>query len=311
MHQVFRKEQRQLQKKSAKDARIAEMVELRIEGHTLDEIASKFGITRERVRQLVKRELGAEKAGREAITRHRSVKRQDDIRSYFAEENEPFPIPKSVAALIERQATLVDDHPDANETITLVQTNLRNFLLAHLGIRTKELHATSGLKPSVFKKFVPSEFSRFTISGAKTIERKWADDEILNALQKASTYHFPLTGPKYDALIAVGEIDGPSSIRILQIFGTWKIACDIAGVESADAVRDDYERKWSEQDLRDVVAEYLLQESSKGTFSDFESWLKDQSGYPSGQTVRNYLGEWLKLKHDVLISDRFKERINE
>ena len=67
-------------------------------------------------------------------------------------------------------------------------------------------------------------------------------EQILEALRKAyelrnpsmSMYSvsetIPLTGPFYDEMRNAGSVYGPHRMRVLQIFGTWKSACEEAGV---------------------------------------------------------------------------------
>lgn len=121
----------------------------------------------------------------------------------------------------------------------------------------------------------------------------YTDEQILTALRAAAgLVAGPLSHGRYDALAhAVG---GPSSARVIQRFGSWRRACEAAGVESGTPSRD-YDRRWDRASVTDAVAQFLADEDD-GTYAGYQSWAKGHSERPSGATVRNVLGSWNDAK---------------
>ena len=101
----------------------------------------------------------------------------------------------------------------------------------------------------------------------------------------------PLTGPFYEKLRNENAIHGPSRPRVLQVFGTWKEACNEAGVPSVDAVRDSYELRWTDEELINQLAEFISTSESVSVES-FDSWCRLDNSRASSGTLRNQIGGW-------------------
>ena len=54
-------------------------------------------------------------------------------------------------------------------------------------------------------------------------------------------------------------------------------------------------RRWSDDDVVDIVAAYLRSPGSTGSFADYSAWAKAQEGVPSGATLRQRL-PWAETK---------------
>lgn len=89
----------------------------------------------------------------------------------------------------------------------------------------------------------------------------------------------------------------PGSGRLIQRFGTWKAACEAAGVRPIEASRTNYGTKWTDDLLLGWVREYLADPEATSSYAQFQGWLRDRKadGAPSGQTVRNRLGTWKEI----------------
>ena len=96
----------------------------------------------------------------------------------------------------------------------------------------------------------------------------------------------PLTGPSYDKYRKEGLVRGPSVSRIIQIFGTWRSECELAGVPSEEPVRSDYMRGWTDEELLDQLAQFLLDSESE-TFQSFDEWCRLDESRASVETLRN------------------------
>jgi hypothetical protein len=127
----------------------------------------------------------------------------------------------------------------------------------------------------------------------------------LRALQDAATLVYPVAKADYDELRSKGFIKGPSSARILQIFGSWRQACDDAGVESGKSPRRAGDHlKWSHTELMDVVIRYLLHPAFRGQAEQYRLWKESQpenAELPSFGAIYNNLRiPWNRIKARAL-----------
>lgn len=295
----------------AKRLRAKLAVARRFEGHTLQEIGAELGVTRERARQIIEREIGKVDFSKDARRKNRISRVIDSIERHILESKKCFPIPKELVASVNDLLDSDREASDVSKAIDNLARELRKLLESKPGLGEEDLLNETGLSSSQVRKIDPSGARRLTIESRGKIASKWTDDDLLVLLRRAATYHFPLTGPKWDHLIAVGELDAPSAQLVFKRFGSWSRACELAGVEFVHGVRHDYGRNWSIRDLERIVVEYLVREESAGTLRDFEVWLASKDGYPSSQTVRNYLGPWSTMKANALLSPLMKRRLED
>jgi hypothetical protein len=92
---------------------------------------------------------------------------------------------------------------------------------------------------------------------------------------------------------------------MLQIFGSWRQACDDAGVESGKSPRHAGEHlKWSHTELMDVVIRYLLHPAFRGQAEQYRLWKESQpenAELPSREAICNNLRiPWNRIKAKVL-----------
>jgi len=177
---------------------------------------------------------------------------------------------------------------------------VRSYIEKSPGCSLEELSEATDIDLDSILPLIPDDLRRFVL-----IERRSSDSGQsrlagLEAIRKAATYDWPLSTVRFDELNRLGEISGLGSVRIVQLFGTWSNACVEAGVESLAPIRDHYQSKWTDRDLLAYVADYLRSAKASGTFSDFEKWSSTRSDAPSGQTLRNRLGKWTKVKKQAL-----------
>ena len=129
--------------------------------------------------------------------------------------------------------------------------------------------------------------------------KKWSDEQLLQALQTASTGSTPLTITAYDELVTRGDIKGPTGQVFSLRFGSWRKACEAAGVQCGEPARDNYTRK-SVADLEALVVEFLFSSEHDGSFVEFQRWLDERPDYPSMATIRNRLGQWGSMKQKAI-----------
>ena len=246
--------------------REAEMISLRWEGHTLDEISKRFALSRERVRQLIEQYGGPSAA---------EVRRLQDERSRAAETR--------LASLIGRA----------------VRTALES-----LGPSSAEQVAEhSGYTNTEVARYWPADLRNQRLWTAGGSQTTWTDDQVLTAIREAAIYEFPLTTSAYQELVTVGQVIGPSMPRIWQRFGSWTAACEAAGVVAGRALRQNYETRWSDADILDIVRRYLEDPEAPNSFHRYDEWKRvNAPDGPSGASIRNRLGPWTQVKRLALTS---------
>jgi hypothetical protein len=182
-----------------------------------------------------------------------------------------------------------------------IRRGIREDMEMHPGNTIQQIAARLDVSEMDIRANIPDHLRRLILQAVKTYVPKWSDEAIRRTLVTAATYEFPLTNSGYERLVAQGEVVGPSGALVIQRFGTWSAACSIAGVESAQAVRDNYQSTWTDDDLYDFVVQYLSSPGTSGTFSKYDEWRQETNlDAPSGPTIRNRLGAWGVVKPKAL-----------
>lgn len=243
------------------------IIEMRLAGATLSSIGNEFGVSRERVRQIIEAAGGPSAAEVRAMLAARSL----------AEET---------AARSETEAAFR----------TLLQTR---------GAHTaQEVAEALSLSEAEVVRFWPQDLRHLLIRPAGHANQTWTDEQILDVIRSAALYEFPLTANAYAELVRTGEIRGPSLPRVYQRLGGWIAACERAGVEPGQALRPAYESRWTDAELLSYVREYLVDSSWPNSAHRFDEWRRQNAPEaPSFQTVRNRLGTWTNAKRLALRPD--------
>jgi hypothetical protein len=176
-------------------------------------------------------------------------------------------------------------------------------LTGHPGSTLQEVSDRLQLPPNRVRALTPEPARRLLVTKRHTdeaeVERRL--DRALSALRTASTYEFPLTTTAYARMLAIGEIEGPSVPGIHLLFGSWKHACDLAGIECGISRRGGYDSRWTDHEILAFVTEYLGFPSSPGTFAGYENWREiSRPDAPSSGLVRTRLGQWSDVKRRAL-----------
>lgn len=240
-----------------RDNRNALILEMRRRGSTLHEIGEATGLTRERVRQIIDK-LGGPTS--------------DDARRAQAEAQ-------------------------ARQELRL-RRRIRGYFEMHESSTTDAIAESLGVDAATIRRLCPADL-RPRLLHKKSVDksRSWSQLQILNALRLAATFEFPLTAKKYTELLHNGEISGPSVPLIHQRFPGWVKACELAGVEAGTAVRDNYESRWSDEDILHCVAAYLRHPEFTGSAHTYDKWRRQSApDGPSLATIRNRTGTWLETK---------------
>ena len=235
----------------------------RREGKALEEIGKYFGLSRERIRQILNHTDGPTYAQVQGLKKESDDEKRsllahrvnDDIRIHPGSTWEEIATRLSVSPLEARTVA-------SNELKVLV-----------LGVERYD-------------------------SEASNARRVYA----IEALQHASTYAFPLTTKKYSELVASKEVAGPSVPTIYNYFGSWRDACGAAGIECGEALRENYSSRWTDDDLLNFVYKYLTSPNASGSFDGYDKWVAETDGAPSGGTLRKRFKSWANIKNKALLT---------
>ena len=118
---------------------------------------------------------------------------------------------------------------------------------------------------------------------------EFSDGRLLAGLRAAAEeLGEPLTNGGYDTWQR-GRDEAASPALLIRRFGSWRAACEAAGLR-VNTTRSTT-RRWSDDDLVAVVAEYLADDGAQGTFAGYSAWARSREGTPSGATLRQR-GTW-------------------
>ena len=141
-------------------------------------------------------------------------------------------------------------------------------------------------------------------SQTSILSTTWTQDQTFLALQKAANRLSPLTRGNYDNFRQEGVVSGPSGIRIIQIFGKWSKACELAGVESGAARRANYKRNLTQEEMSEYLGEYLIT-CTTASADAYDAWARKEVGAPSLGTLRNEFGKWNEACDEALRQLRY------
>lgn len=232
----------------------------RIEGQTLAAIATRFSVSRERIRQRLKNLELRSKVHVEAVKNRLESTRQKEI----AEINEA------------------------------VQREIRDILAEEPGISRSRLEKASGILWTEIRRNIPTSWLKFILPDEPRQGQGWTEEQVIAALRIASAYEYPLSRGTFDELVAVGEVKCCLSQRVGQIFGKWSTACEAAGIESHPGWKEVYDRFWSDEDCINAICGFLLSDQTSRSVDAYDQWHPSQgNALPSSATLRSYLGGWL------------------
>lgn len=228
------------------------VVELRFSEFTLEAIGQLLGISRERVRQI-------------AVTHVEVI---DRVYALDAMEIE--------------KKNVLNSRKDDQLKMVLVEK-----IRSCPGLTPAELEPAFKNNEGVRQWFY-REFGHLVLEPDRPGVEQENRKDILDSLKAASQYAWPLTGVAYDQLLAGGFVSGVSRNRVMQVFGSWREACELAGVEAGESLFD-YNREFSYIDCLKYYAEFLLDPEFKG-LSKYNEWRalhQTPDKVPSVGTLRN------------------------
>lgn len=232
------------------------MVTMAKTGMTYEEIGCAFGLTRERVRQVLK------KAGITGSTT------------------------RAARAAIKAQALESD------------RERILEWAKANPGLGARDAEAALGLKEGRVAEALGVEVGRVFVRQKPNASVRYTDDDIVRALQEAAFVQGnPMSKVAYDEYVEA--FGGPSGVLVAKRFGTWKKACQAAGL-GVSSLPGNCNRRWGQGELVDILLDYFSSEGARGTYDDYARWAKEVPGRPSEPTIRNRFGSWTAAKRAAL-----------
>lgn len=257
-----------IEKVSVNIERDTEIIELAQSGFTLRQISTKFGVSSERIRKILKQ--------KNALST-REIRKQKNAQ--------------------------------VEELKTETGHILSGWVKSHMGCTMVELSLGTKIAKSQCSSYLPKNVKHLVLKlgdlarSNSWIAQKWTDNQILECIRKAGAVTLPLSKEAYDRIVKTQGIDGPSAVRILQRFKTWNSACETAGVTPNQAVRDNYLRNWSNEDMIFWLASFLRQ-ADTGSYDAYDRWSRNEAEAPGAQTIRNTFGPWSKCRELALLALR-------
>ncbi len=295
-----------IKKVSARDQRVIDSYSA---GASMEEVAKAHGITRQRISQIMKRH-GV------PIPRHRRGRRAPESETVQRHVNALFKFgtaEKAGDALGVSSDTIrrayrrwsSNQPPNQSRSIEAISELFRS----HGALYMSELSSSLKASENEVKLIVPKRLHKLIIDFPSATETrsksKWTREKVIDSIRQAGTYYFPLTRKAYDKLVSIGEIEGPSSVLIYKRIGTWNELCAEAGIDSANAPRHDYSKKWSQRELLGYVQRFLTADDAVGSVAGYEVWSKKQVELcPSVGTLIDAFGGWRGVKREALIALR-------
>jgi len=234
------------------------ILSLRLEGKTLEEIGSSFGLTRERVRQIILKD--GQDIDFPNISELRRKEKSDPLRGIALE-------------------------------ITANWNLYRNYDFTMLA---REYNVSVPIMRQIVNKV---QFAYLIANEESHIEKIWTHEDCVEVLKIAATYAFPLTALSYRRLLNDNSVAGPTLPVFYSRFGSWADACKAAGVEPGIAMRE-YDSNWSESDLIRIVRQFLWESIEiSWSVQNYDQWRSGhESLLPSSGLLRNRLGTWSEIR---------------
>jgi len=244
---------------------VQRMIQSRWNGSTLQEIGDDHGLTRERVRQLLKKWGGPSS---NEVRQRRKV--------------------------IEGAAAAQRSEEVAAEIRSLLKDGPMTAIAAS---------EATGIPVADVTRSWPADLAHMRLRAPGRTRTRWSTQEILEAIREAALYAHPLTSSEYTELVRIGQVIGPSLPLIEHRFRTWRAACAAADVVAGVSPRRSYESRWTDDELLQVLRAYLLDPEAPNSAGKYDEWKRAHvPDGPSMMTLRVRFGSWERAKTLALTS---------
>jgi DNA-binding CsgD family transcriptional regulator len=249
-------------KVAALSPRDLKIIQLRKEGNTLDEIGREVSVTRERVRQILK------KHAPDIVFGDIREKKEEDELKQFKLRN-------------------VEIHE-------MIKKNWHDYQY----LKFEDLALNFAIPVWRLRRCLSRiQYVYLQANEERKVAQSWSDEECLKSLQSAATFAFPITVTKYRRLLETGDVIGPTPALLYQRFGSWIQACERAGVEYGEALRE-YNRTWNDTELITSVRKFMYQrDDGKWSLEKYEEWRRSPAVEgPSMALLRLRFGSWTEIR---------------
>ena len=257
------------------------VLELRMSGLTLDEIGKQFGLSRERIRQILKKTY--------KLVEGNSALEGKTFSDFFANKT---------------HEARGEERRIKKEKMGVIDSSARVFLNSRPGATHLELCRELGVSEEDLQISLQPQTAKFiwTDPQEKTNKSPFSDEAILEALKQAEAFESPISAPIYRDLVERGLVHGPGPQTVAQRFGTWKRACELADVTYNEAIRSSYDKQWTEIEMLKHVVDFLLNKSFGKAFQNYDEWrIETMTSAPSGAHVRKKFETWIDVRNKALI----------
>ncbi len=260
--------------------------EQRAAGKTLDEIGKSFGITRERIRQIL--ESGFSEIKSDSVFRGKSCS------EVFLEK-----------AHLNKQLEI----NRVKDEKAFIDSKVREILNFNPGLKAEEISEYISIDSDLLISSIDLYTSKFIWAESnKAKQSRFSDEIIFEALRHAENEESPLSQSTYKKLIDKKLIRGPGPQTVAIRFGTWSHACELAGVSCLDPVLESYARTWNTEDFLQIFIEFLKHPSFGSDVNSYNQWRSSFAPQaPSSAHLRNNFDGWNNVKNHTFMYMRRQE----
>lgn len=166
------------------------------------------------------------------------------------------------------------------------------------GLGVRDAERALGLKQGRVAEALGAEAGRVFVRQRRNPALRYTDADLVRALRAAAAVKGdPMTIVAYEQYVA--RNGGPSGVLVVKRFGTWKKACQAAGL-GTNAFPGNLNRRWGQGQLVEILLDYFNSTTARGTFDDYCRWAGQNADRPSGATVRDRFGSWTAAKRAAL-----------
>jgi len=198
----------------------------------------------------------------------------------------------------QRRNAEAEKHTELREAVS-------SWIESHKGCTPEELENEFGVPYGEIYSVLPSRSRKLILIELPEDDTKasgntqWSPEQRIFALQQAAKIVSPLTKEAYDELKSKKIVQGPVGSRYIQVYGSWTVACAIAGVEPGVSPRQNYQREYSNFDLVSAVAEFMT-DSTSLTLAAYDKWRSSRTNLPSGSAIRIKFQGWPVVQRRAL-----------
>lgn len=184
----------------------------------------------------------------------------------------------------------------ANELATLTAA-ADSWVEQHIGCTMAELASELGRPEDKALALLSKRSVRLLIHQDETKDNsphkntRWSPSAIVAALQQAAEIHSPLSKTEYQNLVNQRTINGPSSSRLIHIYGSWANTCQAAGIQPHEIAAINYTRQWTREEMVQGIYDFI-RESENLSKDSYETWRKCGRNLPGYLTLSNEFGGW-------------------